>query len=130
LRGERIAAGPQASPRGMGSMSYRFAPIASLALALVLGSCSLSSNESGPPPLLTALPRSLSAPETSLIEADNQFGFNLLRQAAQAQPETPSQKQQQGSASPVEQGVQGISATCLRFCATDRLGNRPCLTKL
>jgi len=69
-------------------MSYRFAPIASLALALVLGSCSLSSNESGPPPLLTALPRSLSAPETSLIEADNQFGFNLLRQAAQAQPES------------------------------------------
>jgi serine protease inhibitor len=69
-------------------MSYRVVPIASLALVFILASCSSVSHEGGPPPLLSALPRSLSAPETLLIDAGNQFGFDLLRRAAQAQPES------------------------------------------
>ena len=69
-------------------MPYRIVPIASLALALLLTSCSVTSGDGGPPALLTELPRSLSAPETLLIDAGNQFGFDLLRRAAQADPES------------------------------------------
>lgn len=69
-------------------MPYRKLLIASVALALVLTSCSVTSSDGGPPALLTQLPRSLSAPENLLIGADNQFGFDLLRKAAQAQPES------------------------------------------
>ncbi len=45
------------------------------------GGCGLPSDESkGPPALLTALPRNLSAPESLLIGANNQFGFDLLQE--------------------------------------------------
>ncbi|HEV8599217.1 MAG TPA: serpin family protein [Gemmatimonadales bacterium] len=55
----------------------RFVPLLSL-----LAACSIFTTESkGPPPLLTELPRSLSAPEALLIGAGNQFGFDLLREA-------------------------------------------------
>ena len=55
----------------------RFAP-----LLPVLAACSILTTESKePPPLLTRLPRDLSPPEALLIEAGNQFGFDLLREA-------------------------------------------------
>jgi serine protease inhibitor len=38
------------------------------------------------PPLLEQLPRSLSAPETLLITADNQLGFDLFHEARRADP--------------------------------------------
>ncbi|NOT08656.1 MAG: serpin family protein [Gemmatimonadales bacterium] len=42
--------------------------------------CSSTTESDGPPPLLTALPRSLSAGEVKLVAASNQFGFDLLRE--------------------------------------------------
>ena len=59
------------------------------ALLVVVGgaACSGPTRESdGPPPLLTALPRSLSVPEARLISAGNQFGFDLLREARKSGP--------------------------------------------
>lgn len=64
----------------------RGGPLLRLALAL-LGACSGPTDESKPPPLLTELPRSLSAPETALITAGNQFGFALFREARLAAPD-------------------------------------------
>ena len=50
--------------------------------------CAGPSDESqGPPPLLTQLPRSLSAPESLVINAGNQFGFAFFQQARQAAPD-------------------------------------------
>ena len=55
---------------------------------LLLAGCSLfTSHENGPPALLTELPRSLSAPETLIIDAGNQFGFDLLREARRTAPD-------------------------------------------
>lgn len=55
---------------------------------LLAAACSGPTGESdGPPPLLTALPRSLSAPEALLVSAGNQFGFDLLREARRATPD-------------------------------------------
>jgi serpin B len=45
-------------------------------------------NDSLPPALLTALPRALSAPEQLVITADNQLGFDLLRRARTAAPDS------------------------------------------
>lgn len=58
------------------------------ALLLATGACQPTDATSAatPPSLLTVLPRSLSAPEQTLITADNQFGFDLLRKATQAAP--------------------------------------------
>lgn len=54
---------------------------------LLAAACSGSTEESqGPPPLLTALPRNLSAAETRQLVAGNQFGFDLLREARRATP--------------------------------------------
>ena len=62
----------------------RVAPILLLALA-----CGSPSGESqGPPPLLTTLPRSLSAPEALVIGAGNQFGFSLFRQVRATAPDS------------------------------------------
>jgi serpin B len=47
----------------------------------MLGGCASPTGESqGPPVLLTALPRALSGPEALLINANNQFGFDLFQE--------------------------------------------------
>lgn len=54
---------------------------------LLLAACTASTQEShGPPPLLTALPRALSAAEMQMVNAANQFGFDLLDQARRGGP--------------------------------------------
>ncbi|MGH7583226.1 MAG: serpin family protein [Gemmatimonadales bacterium] len=45
-------------------------------------------NNNTPPALIVALPRSLSASEQALITADNQLGFELLRAARAAAPDS------------------------------------------
>ena len=57
-------------------------------LALLAGCSSPTTENQGPPPLLEALPRSLSATESGLITAGNQFGFDLLREVRRADPDT------------------------------------------
>ena len=55
---------------------------------LLLAACSTSTEEShGPPPLLTALPRALSAVESRMVGAGNQFGFDLLHQTRRGAPD-------------------------------------------
>lgn len=56
-------------------------------LLAAVAACSGPSDGQGPPPLLTQLPRSLSAPEALLISAGNQFGFAFFQQARQAAPD-------------------------------------------
>ena len=53
-----------------------------LPATMLLAACTTSTEESqGPPPLLTALPRALSPAELRMVDAANQFGFDLLRRA-------------------------------------------------
>jgi serpin B len=52
---------------------------------LTIMSCAGPTQESGPPPLLTALPRTLSAAEARLIAASNDFAFGMLREARRTQ---------------------------------------------
>jgi serine protease inhibitor len=52
-----------------------------LPMALLLAACTSTEESQGPPPLLTALPRALSAAESRMVGAGNQFGFDLLREA-------------------------------------------------
>jgi serine protease inhibitor len=52
----------------------------SLAL-LALAACGTPTEEAGPPPLLTELPRALSPAELRIVEAANAFTFDLMRQA-------------------------------------------------
>jgi serine protease inhibitor len=60
-----------------------------ISLAVLLSDCALFTEGSeGPPPLLTALPRDLSAPETLLVDASNQLGFALLREARRPAPDS------------------------------------------
>lgn len=60
----------------------------SIPAALLLAACTTSTEEShGPPPLLTALPRALSAAETRVVGAGNQFSFDLLHQARLGAPD-------------------------------------------
>jgi serpin B len=55
---------------------------------LLLAACTGSTEEShGPPPLLTALPRALSAAESRMVSAGNQFGFDLLQQSRRGAPD-------------------------------------------
>jgi serpin B len=54
---------------------------------LLIAACSSTEESHGPPPLLTALPRALSATETRMVSAGNQFGFDLLRHARQTAPD-------------------------------------------
>jgi len=57
------------------------------ALLLVAAACAPNDGVSGDPPaLLSALPRALSAPESAVIAADNQLGFDLLARARAASP--------------------------------------------
>jgi serine protease inhibitor len=57
------------------------------ALLLLAGCSSFTSETKGPPPLLTELPRTLTAPETLLVSASNGFGFALLREARRGAPD-------------------------------------------
>ncbi|HEV8358227.1 MAG TPA: serpin family protein [Gemmatimonadales bacterium] len=55
---------------------------------VLLAACGSPTDRSpGPPPLLTALPRSLTAAESRLIAAGNEFGFSLFREARAAAPD-------------------------------------------
>jgi serpin B len=56
------------------------------ATLLILAACSGPTEQSGPPPLLTALPRALSQAEVRLVSAGNQFAFGVFREVQQAQP--------------------------------------------
>jgi serpin B len=60
------------------------------AVLLGLGACQSADTATSttPPSLITVLPRSLSAPEQMLIGADNQLGFDLLRRAMAAAPDS------------------------------------------
>ncbi len=48
---------------------------------LALGACGTPTDEQGPPPLLTQLPRALTPAELHIVGAANAFAFDLLRQA-------------------------------------------------
>ena len=56
-------------------------------LSLGAYACSGTTEPAGPPALLNGLPRALTAPEILVIVAGNQFGFDVLRKARQAEPE-------------------------------------------
>src|SRR3990167_3623222 len=64
----------------------RATPLWPCALVLILAS-GCSTEPSGPEPLLEALPRSLSAAEQQVIDAGNQFTFDLFREATRALPQ-------------------------------------------
>ena len=56
--------------------------------ALILGAaCAAPSGPDGPPELVTTLPRSLTAPETILIAANNQFAFDLFARVRGRDPD-------------------------------------------
>lgn len=56
------------------------------ALLLSAVACAGPTEQSGPPPLLTGLPRSLSSAEQRIVSAGNQFAFDLFRTVQRAQP--------------------------------------------
>lgn len=60
--------------------------LARFALLLSAAACSGPTEQSGPPPLLTGLPRSLSSAEQRIVSAGNQFAFDLFRAVQRAQP--------------------------------------------
>jgi serine protease inhibitor len=51
---------------------------------LFLAACGTPTDEDGPPPLLTQLPRALSPAEQRIVDGTNSFAFNLVREVAQA----------------------------------------------
>ncbi len=55
--------------------------------ALLLAACGGPTEPAGPPPLLTALPRELTAAEQRTARASNAFGFELLKIQAAGQPD-------------------------------------------
>jgi serpin B len=59
-----------------------------LGVAFSLLACGNPSGPPGSPPLLTALPRSLTGSEQAMIAASNRFGGNLLAALSQAQPDS------------------------------------------
>ncbi|HJR35990.1 MAG TPA: serpin family protein [Gemmatimonadales bacterium] len=60
--------------------------LARFALLLSAAACSGPTEQSGPPPLLTGLPRSLSSAEQRIVSAGNQFAFDLFRAVQRAGP--------------------------------------------
>jgi len=56
------------------------------AVLLIISACSGPTEQSGPPPLLTALPRTLSTAEARLVSAGNQFAFGVFREVQLARP--------------------------------------------
>ena len=69
-------------------MTARRAAVPLALLALLAGCSSPTTENPGPPPLLEALPRSLSATESGLVTAGNQFGFDLLREVRRGGPDS------------------------------------------
>ena len=61
--------------------------VVSAPLAALAACASPTDRSPGPPPLLEALPRSLTAAESRLIAAGNEFGFSLFREARAAAPD-------------------------------------------
>jgi serpin B len=59
---------------------------ARFALLLAVAACAGPTEQSGPPPLLTGLPRSLSSAEQRIVAAGNQFAFDLFRTVQKTQP--------------------------------------------
>ena len=53
---------------------------------LVIGACGGPTEPEGPPPLLTELPRALSAAELRIVDGANTFAFDLLREATRELP--------------------------------------------
>ena len=53
---------------------------------LVIGACGGPTEPEGPPPLLTELPRALSAAELRIVDGANAFAFDLLREATRELP--------------------------------------------
>ena len=49
---------------------------------LTLLICACAKDPVGPPPRITALPRAVTPAEQQLIQADNRFAINLLKQAS------------------------------------------------
>jgi serpin B len=60
-------------------------PVTLTAGLLLVGACTPTEPE-GPPPLLSELPRPLSAPELRIVEGANAFAFDLLREATRNLP--------------------------------------------
>lgn len=60
-------------------------PLPAAAL-LIAAACSGPTEQSGPPPLLTALPRALTTAELRLVSAGNQFAFGVFREVQRAKP--------------------------------------------
>ncbi len=56
------------------------------AALLIAAACSGPTEQSGPPPLLTALPRALSPAEARLVSAGNQFAFGIFREVQRTRP--------------------------------------------
>jgi len=56
------------------------------ALLLCAAACAGPTEQSGPPPLLPGLPRSLSSAEQRIVSAGNQFAFDLFRAVQRTQP--------------------------------------------
>lgn len=61
-------------------------PLLRPAALLIVAACSGPTEQSGPPPLLTALPRTLSTAEARLVSAGNQFAFGVFREVQLARP--------------------------------------------
>ena len=57
----------------------------SLWVLLVAGACTPTEPD-GPPPLLSELPRPLSAPELRIVDGANAFAFDLLRETTRSLP--------------------------------------------
>ncbi|MDQ3137854.1 MAG: serpin family protein, partial [Gemmatimonadota bacterium] len=55
-------------------------------LSLILAACTSPTGPGGRPPLLTELPRALSAAEIRIIDAGNAFAFDLLRESTRRLP--------------------------------------------
>jgi serpin B len=60
-------------------------PVAIALGLLLVGGCTPTEPE-GPPPLLSELPRPLSAPEIRIVDGANAFAFDLLREATRSLP--------------------------------------------
>ncbi|MGH7560945.1 MAG: serpin family protein [Gemmatimonadales bacterium] len=69
-----------------GSLAVRPCGRPAVCLLLLLAACTGPSDSQGRPPLLTALPRDLTAAEQRIAAASNAFGLDLLRTAAAAKP--------------------------------------------
>jgi serine protease inhibitor len=55
-------------------------------LVLLFAACNSSTGPGGPPPLLTELPRALSAAELRIVDGANAFAFDLLRETTRQLP--------------------------------------------